>query len=279
MTDHQRSLYFAIEQINTEIAFVPHKVTSNFSSLSSFSALDLRLAAHVDDAHRGQVGIRVKDLFTVEAVDAGTSELEFIAHSRRTIWPPFNPYNTKRMETHIMVALCREIFVPLCREVLLESRYTTRISQIPELQVGDLGLGSVDTWHGTPDARLRGMEVVWRKDSEEISAPVEEVVSDDEGSVQNDGTSTAVEGKVLSKEANLPQAVGTCVVASFTAKGRHPEHKALVPTVLIDEKQFRVCLYDCDKDVLLISTSKLLATKGALSRSGMALLWLVINHR
>ena len=133
MTDHQRSLYIAIEQINTEIAFVPHKVTSNFSSLSSFSALDLRLAALVDDAHRGQVGIRVKDLFTVEAVDAGTSVLEFIAHSRRKIWPPFHPYN--RMETDIMVELCREIFVPLCREVLLESRYTTRISQIPKLQV------------------------------------------------------------------------------------------------------------------------------------------------
>ena len=184
MTDHQRSLYYAIEQINAEIAFVPHKVTSNFSTLSSFSALDLRLAAHVEDAHR-QVGIRVKDLFTVEAVDAGTSVLEFIAHRRRKIWPPFHPYNTKRMETDILVELCREIFVPLCREVLLESRYTTRISQIPELQVGDLGLGSVDTWHGTPDARLRGMEVVWRKHSGEISALVEEIVSDNEGSVQS----------------------------------------------------------------------------------------------
>ena len=192
----------------------------------------------------------------------------FIAHSRRKIWPPFNPYNTKRIETDIMVALCREDFVPLCREVLLESRYTTQISQIPELQVGDLGLGSVDTWHGTPDARLRGVEVVWRKDLEETSAPVEEVVSDKEGSVQGDGTRTVVEEKVLSQEANLSQAVGTCVVASFTTKARHPDHKALVPIVLIDEKQFRICLYDCDKDVLLISTSKLLATKGALSRSG-----------
>ena len=60
---------------------------------------------------------------------------------------------------------------------------------------------------------------------------------------------------MLSKEANLPQAVGTCVVASFTAKGPHTGHRALVPTVLIDEKQFRVCLYDCNKDVLLISQS------------------------
>ena len=279
VTDHQRSLYTAIEQINTEIAFVLHKVTSNFSSFSSFSALNLRLAAHVDDAHQGQVGIQVKDLFTVQAVDAVTSGLEFIAHSRRKIWPPINSYNTKCKATDVMVSLFKEIFVPLCPEVLLESRYTTRISQIPELQVGDLGLGSVDTWHGAPDARLGEMEVVWWKDSDKTSAPVEEVVSDDEGSVQSDGTGTAVEGKVLSKEANLLKAVGTCVVSSFTAKGRHPEQKALVPTVLIDEKQFRVCLYDCEKDILLISTSKLLATKGTLSMSGMALLWLVINHR
>ena len=183
--------------------------------------------------------------------------------------------------------------MPLCNEVILESRYTTRISQIPELQVSDIGLGSLHTWHGTPDARIRGIEVVWLEDSGETFTTVEEVVSEDEESVQSDGAveevvseeeesvqsdgaSTMVEGKVLSTEANLPQAVGTCVVASFTAKARHPEQKALVPTVLIDEKQFRVCLYDCEKDILLISTSKLLATKGGLSRSGMALLWLVM---
>ena len=231
MKDHRRSLFFAIKQIDDEVAFVPHKVTSNFSSLSSFSALDLRLAVHVNDAHRDQLAIRVTDLFTVEDVDAGTSELEFIAHSRRKIWPPFNPSNTKRKETDIMLSLCREVFMPLCREVLLERKYDPRVSQIPKLQAGDLGLGSVNTWHGTPDARLRGMEVVWRKDSGE------EIVSDNEGSVQSDGTSTEVEGKVLSKEVNLPQAVGTCVVASFTSKTRHPERKVLVPTVLIDEKQ------------------------------------------
>ena len=45
----------------------------------------------------------------------------------------------------------------------------------------------------------------------------------------------------------MAQAVGTCVVASFTAKARHPEQKALVPTVLLDEKQFRVCLYELHK--------------------------------
>ena len=200
VTDHQRSLNFAIEQINTEIAFVLHKVMSTFSPLSNFSALDLRLAAHVAE---GQVGLRVKDLFKVEAVNSGTSALEFIAQSRRKSWPPLNPSTTKSKETDVKLSLCTQIFVPLCSEVLLESRYTSILKRhrLPELHIG---LGSVDTWHGTLDARLRGMEVVWRKDSGDTCAVVEEVVSEDEGSVQSDGASTAVEGKVLTTEANLP---------------------------------------------------------------------------
>ena len=83
---------------------------------------------------------------------------------------------------------------------------------------------------------------------------------------------------MLTRESNLAQAIGTGVMASFTAKACHPEQNALVPTVLIDDKEFRVILYDCEKDIL-ISISRVLATKGTLSRSAMALLWLVINHR
>ena len=75
-------------------------------------------------------------------------------------------------------------------------------------------------------------------------------------------STTTVEAKVMTKDANLHQAVGTCVVSSFTETSLHPDLKALVPTILIDEKQFRVCLYDSEKDILLISKSKCLATKG-----------------
>jgi len=52
---------------------------------------------------------------------------------------------------------------------------------------------------------------------------------------------------VLTRESNLAQAIGTGVVASFTAKAHHPEQNALIPTVLIDDKEFRVILYDCEK--------------------------------
>ena len=48
---------------------------------------------------------------------------------------------------------------------------------------------------------------------------------------------------------DLPQVITTCVVASFTEKKLHPEKQALIPTILMDQNQFRVCLYNCEKDV------------------------------
>ena len=120
---------------------------------------------------------------------------------------------------------------------------------------------------------MRGAEVVYRRETDE-TYEVSQAPSDDESDA-----ATTVEAKVMTKDANLHQAVGTCVVSSFTKKSLHPGLKALVPTIFIDEKQFRVCLYDSEKDILLISKSKCLATNGGLSRSGMALLWLTLNHR
>ena len=56
------------------------------------------------------------------------------------------------------------------------------------------------------------------------------------------------------REANLPQVVGTCVVSSFTEKSCHPAKKAMVPTILIDDAEFRIVLCDCDKDVLYVGS-------------------------
>ena len=285
MTDLQRqhferSLNLAIDQLNKEVPFILHKVSSDFCSHSSFSAVDFHLAAHAPGAC--QVALPVKDLFKVEEVanPAFTSALEFIANSRSHMWPLFTTSANLR-ETEVMVRICSQILVPLSSEVVLENRYRSILARKrTPVQAGDIGLGSVDTWHGTPDARVRGTDVVLLRASEDKSV-VEDVVSEDDVSEEegSDGATTEVEGKVLATEANLVQAIATCVVASFTAKSRHPEKQALVPTILIDETQFRVCLYDCEKDILLISTSKTLHSKGGLSRSGMALLWLVINHR
>lgn len=122
--------------------------------------------------------------------------------------------------------------------------------------------------------RVRGVEVVCRRETEE-RVVVDEDPSDDESLASSDGATTTID----LRDANLQQAVGTCVISSFTEKSLHPNKQAMVPTILIDEAQFRVCFYDCEKDVLLVSESKSLATKGGLSKSGIALLWIVINYR
>ena len=278
---YERSLRYALETLNDEIHFVLHYVSSKFFSKCSLSALKFKLAAYTDAVSQNQLTVTVNDLFKVEAKPENFEALKFIHQSRRHLWPPFKSTHTtysisKQSEKDVMLSISSEILVPLCREVILEKRYRDVLKgQVSVLTFGEIGMGSVHTWHGTPDVRVRGAEVVYRKETEE-KYEVNEVLSDDES---GDGATTTREEKVMARDANLHQAIGTCIVSSFIEKSLHPDQQALVPTILIDETQFRVCLYDSEKDVLLISESKCLATKGGLSRSGMALLWVVTNHR
>ncbi len=254
-------------------------MSSTFCPTSAFSDLDFAVEAHVDDSGSFRVGLHVKDLFKLDAVDpAFTSALKFIVNGRNHPWPPFTT-STKRSEKDVMVSLCSNIFLPLSSEVILESTYATFLMgkdpPVP-LQASHIGLGTINTWHGTPDARAMGTPLVWLKASED---PADKFFVTEGSGDESDGTATEVEEKLVVKETNLNQAIGTSVVSSFTAKARHPDKLAVVPTILIDGEEFRVCLYDCEKDVLMMSDIKLLATKGHLSRSGLAFLWLVINHR
>jgi hypothetical protein len=72
-----------------------------------------------------------------------------------------NPEFTKS-EQHVVVEICSNILVPLCTadEVILEKRYKSllsmRGSRAAGLRCADIGLGAVQTWHGTPDVRVRG---------------------------------------------------------------------------------------------------------------------------
>lgn len=243
--------------------------------------MDLVIEAYIE-ADQFQVGVSVNDLFKVEAVGPEfTSALKFITSAKKHLWPPTSLTLTStkpKREKNVMVTLCSEIFLQLSNEVTLESMYRSFLTKGPPvpLQAGPIGMGAPNTWHGTPDARVRGTSIVSLQRSEDCYQVRE--FSDDESDT-SDGTATEVEGKLVFGENNLIQAIATCVVSSFTAKTRHPDMQAVVPTIIIDEENFRVCLYDCERDVLLISNKKLLATKGHLSRSGLAFLWLVINHR
>ena len=88
-----------------------------------------------------------------------------------------------------------------------------------------------------------------------------------------------IEGKVSFNDFHLQQAVAINVVSSFTEKSCHPDKPTSVPTILIDQNGFRVSLYDCEQDILFISNTVSLSTRGHLSQSGLVFLWAVLNHR
>ena len=236
------------------------------------------LSAYTDDDKVTQSAVSPSGLFAFEARQEHHEVLKFVKCSRSHPWPVLS--QRKKTEREVLLSVASQILKPLCREVVLEKGYRKTLEKgpVPGLEFDNIGMGTVHTCHGTPDARVRGAEVVYRRETDETYM-YEQALSNDESDAASDGATTTLEAKVMAKDANLHQAVGTCVVSSFMEKTLHPDMTALVPTIMIDEKQFRVILYDSEKDILLISKSKCLATKGGLSQSGMALLWLTLNHR
>ena len=99
---------------------------------------------------------------------------------------------------------------------------------------------------------MNGIEVIGRKVS------LDEDVEDGESvaTCGSDGATSSVEAKLRFTDKNFSQLVATSVVSSFTESQLHPDQQALVPTIWVDLKQIRVCLYDCKLDVLLISKQK-----------------------
>ena len=115
-----------------------------------------------------------------------------------------------------------------------------------------MGLGEAQTWHGNPDAKVNGSYFVARE-------------------------------RESDEHMYLPQAISTCVVASFIEKNSHPDvdRQPIVATILSSDEEFHICLYDCEKDVLLISEPVELVEEGedCISKRALAILWLVINHK
>lgn len=273
-----KDISYVLSRLDEDVYFVLHYVDSNFYPKSNFSSLEFVLNTYTTHDGVAQAAISPSTLFSFEPRLEYHDVMQFIRNSRSCPWPPLL-LERKSSEQDVMIAIASHILRPLCREVILEISYTKALQKrpVPGLEARHIGMGSLNTWHGSPDARVRGTEVVFRRETDE-TYEVSQIPSDNESDA-SDGATTCIETKIMAKDANLHQAIGTCVVASFTEKTLHPNMTALVPTVLIDKTQFRVILYDCQRDILLISTSKCLATKDTLSQSGMALLWLTLNHR
>jgi len=144
-----------------------------------------------------------------------------------------------------MLSVASEILAPLCKEVIMEKRYWDVLHQAAPVVWGEIGMGTIHTWHGTPDVRVRGSEFICRIAAPQFEIIDEVVSSDDDAEKRSDGTTTTFEEKLRYKDANMLQAIGTCVVSSFTEKSLNPDLQALVPTILID--QSFVCAYTTAK--------------------------------
>ena len=135
---------------------------------------------------------------------------------------------------------------------------------------GPLGIGSRNLWWGEPDACVRPL------DKTDPTAVVATCLPDAD---ETDGESSQIEAKTELHTAQLPQAVAIAVVHAFTQHSRHPESNPMVPTVLINGTVFKIILYDCQNDVLLVSSKVRYNEGGKMTPLGSLVLWLTINHR
>lgn len=253
------------------VEFGVYEVTECFSPRALFSDIDLEIAM------RGRLQLESLVHFNCEILTKASGDEVNVAAVEMLL-----PLLTTRVKLHIdsdslenvvMRELIKSVLHPLSTETIMEKKYRTWIEdEFPHrprsLLTGFLGMGSKDTWHGQPDARIRGSSPVLEVD----------VVGFDEDEAETDAATTPVEGKRKAKK--LSQSIATTVVSSFTEKKLHPSENALVPSILINCRYVRVLLYDCQKDVLLISAPlDLVNNRQHVIKSTILFLWLFINHR
>jgi len=282
-------------------SFCLYKITENFNPTSSFSRVELNMTPFKSTAG-AHLGIRAAELYRLdqlEITDENKNFMNFICTCDHVSWPP---KVKQKLESTTFIEISRKLLVPLTEmnEVILDSTYHSYlknlVSQPPShVEISDsrltsnyIGCGSFDTWHGSPDARVRGTEIICHKftDDESSGSDTYEEISETASNASNisnvsSGTTTAIEAKLESITRHLPQLVSTCVVSSFIENNLHKTLDPMVPCILIDPYRFTVCFYDCTDDLLLISEPKQLQSmnNNTLSRSAALLLWLTINHR
>ena len=144
---------------------------------------------------------------------------------------------------------------------------------------GSIGIGDRKLWWGEPDACVRPLDSDTPLKTNPNSTVVVATLPTDEETDGTDGESSQFEAKKKKTYAHLPQAVVTAIVHSFTQNKRHPGLNPMVPTVLINGHVFRIILYDCSKDMLLVSTPVEYREGSKMTRLGTLVLWLIINHR
>ena len=245
-----RSLDFALKRVETP--FFACKLVE----VSTFSSCDFCVELHeVGTADSRTVAISFSDLFDVDLKTEDDDAVKFIYRCSEIEWPcrhllscVHKSFGFVESERTILIDVCTNILLPLCNEVILDWRYEESLSimqqHLPTLTCGAIGLGTLETWHGTPDGRVR---------EGEVHLLCSKTDKGDAGS-DEESNGTGFEGKISISKADLPRVVAMSVVSAFTEHTLHPDMSAMVPCILFGKNQFRVCLYHCERDILLLSS-------------------------
>ena len=206
-------------------------------------------------------------------------------------------------EKEVVVTIAKHVIEPLFT-TLYEKGYAETLTHAGMSSVVpvDLGIGLATTWHGSTELRIRGCEVIttdtdllddedWEYDDNgddsgaegdgdeekiEGGGAISESVSDDVG------TNVSAEGKPrISFRRHISQLNVVCLFTENNlANEANKDLNSAIPTILFNKNSFMVSIFDCEKDVLLISSPcALVGGKGNLSKTAAIILWIVINHR
>ena len=195
--------------------------------------------------------------------------LEVVVSSRKKPWPPTDKHGklidfSTFTEQEVFLEVCTSILCPISTTVKLERNYANALETLPDrnLLCGNTGRRDSLVWHGFPDALVNCTLTICSRNKEtdsefEYHPEFEASDSDDDETV----SVTTVEAKRKRTDPVTIQFIAQCVVNSFIDKNTTGERR-LQPAVLINAFNYRICFYDCTRDILLLSSKKNLSTKG-----------------
>lgn len=174
-------------------------------------------------------------------------------------------YDSNEDENSVTEEMSWKILLPLCKAVILESnKHTDFVCEKEGLRTAPIGLGTYNTWHGSPDCRMLPNEVnVIVKEEDEEEVEEEEVEEEEEEGAVNREFKCNMRKK---HEDVRSQVVATTVVTSFTKK------QYMAPVLLMCKRRVRVCLYDHKADILGFSVEVSFPM-------GVYLIWAILHHR
>jgi hypothetical protein len=211
------------QALNTKIFYLKH--IREFAAWTSFSDARIKFIATFNKARRF---FHLKDLVDVGKVWAAWNEdnKEFISTCHERL-----KYKKEEPEHKVVENLAEIVLVPLCKRVTLEQSRHDPVALMPKgISVAPLGLGSDDTWHGTPDLRAMVEDEVDIKVEveEEGEEGEEEEEEGEEGEgEEEDGVDTEVKRNIRCNKTTIrSQVCSTTIVASFTRHNINPNSSA-----------------------------------------------------